>query len=375
MATAPQLGVSIFLPTHKLGRETRQDPIRLKNLLSKARKTLLSADMPAAEADAMLAPAITLVEDYDFWQHQDQGLAAFLGGDGMQHYKLPITLPEKVVVGPGFHVKPLLPVLAADGAFHVLTITADAVRLFDASRFAMVENGAVELPHDLGEVTGDVDYENPLQASPVGRPHTASISVTNSQVCGDSPEEWRKGRIVEFVRRIAAALEAYLAPRPMPLVLVADADVQGHFRKLWAFADLLAGVVEANPGAMDREALHAAAYAVVQPLLDDDRERAVTHFSGLHGSGDARAAIGIAGIVTMARQGRVDTLLLAKGIDRWGHLDKATGETEVSEGPGAGTVDLPDLAAVLALQQGGSIYMLQPDDMPAGAEAAAVLRY
>ena len=209
----------------------------------------------------MPALEMALVKDYDFWQYQDQGLAIFLDHDGMQRHKLPITLPEKVVVGPGFHVKPLLPVLAADGAFHVLTITSDAVRLFDASRFAMVENDTAELPQDLGEITGNADYENPLQASPVGGPRTASISVTNSQVYGDSPEEWRKGRLVEFVRRIAAALNDYLASRPLCFVLVADAEVQGHFRKLWTPADLLAGVVETNPAALDTAALHAAAYA------------------------------------------------------------------------------------------------------------------
>ena len=38
MTAAPQLGVSMFLPTHTLGREIRQDPIRLKNLVTKARE-------------------------------------------------------------------------------------------------------------------------------------------------------------------------------------------------------------------------------------------------------------------------------------------------------------------------------------------------
>ena len=38
MEAAPPLGVSIFLPTHVLGRATRQDPIRLKNLAAGARE-------------------------------------------------------------------------------------------------------------------------------------------------------------------------------------------------------------------------------------------------------------------------------------------------------------------------------------------------
>ena len=136
MDAAPPLGVSIFLPTHVRGAEIRQDPIRLKNLVAEARDKLLAAGLPRAEADGLLAPAAALVDDYGFWQHQDQGLALFLGDGGMHHFKVPLPLAEQALVGPGFHTKPLLPVLVADGAFHVLTITADQVRLFDASRFS-----------------------------------------------------------------------------------------------------------------------------------------------------------------------------------------------------------------------------------------------
>ena len=70
MEAAPPLGVSIFLPTHVRGREIRQDPIRLKNLAAEAREKLGAAGVGPAEADALLAPAMALVDDYVFWQHQ-----------------------------------------------------------------------------------------------------------------------------------------------------------------------------------------------------------------------------------------------------------------------------------------------------------------
>ena len=216
MDAAPPLGVSIFLPTHVRGAEVRQDPIRLKNLAADARDKLEAAGLSRVEADELLAPALALVEDYKFWQHQDQGLALFLGDGEARRHKVPLPFAEQVVVGPGFHVKPLLPVLAADGAFHVLTITADRVRLFDASRFSMAEVDSGDLPENLDEVTGEFsDYENPVQSAPVARPHTASISIGNAQVYGDSPEDWRKGQLVEYVRRVASALQDRLASSPL----------------------------------------------------------------------------------------------------------------------------------------------------------------
>lgn len=375
MDAAPNPGVSIFLPTHVRGAEIRQDPIRLKNLAAEARDKLLAAGLSRPEADGMLAPTTALVEDYKFWQHQSHGLAVFLDGAGARHHKVPLPLPEQVVVGPGFHVKPLLPVLAADGAFLVLTITADQVRLFEASRFAMAEDEGANLPEDLGEVMGEPDYENPLQAGPANRPNVTGPVVTKAQVYGDSPEEWRKGRLVEFIRRVAAALQSRLASDPVPIVLVADAETGGHFQKLAALGPLLAGVVETDPAAMEEGALHEAAYALVQPRFDEGRRAAVERFEALYGSGDARAVTGMDEVVRAAYQGRVDTLLLAEGENLWGRYDENADEVATGGEFAEAGEDLLDAAAARTLRHGGTVYVLPEDGMPEGVPAAALLRY
>jgi hypothetical protein len=64
-------------------------------------------------------------------------------------------------------------------------------------------------------------------------------------------------------------------------------------------------------------------------------------------------------VVTAAEEGRVDTLLLAEGADLPG-------------GPGE---DLVDAAATRTLQQGGAVFILPPEQMPAGEPMAAILRY
>ena len=48
LADPSPLGVSIFLPTHTRGSEVRQDPIRLKNLTSRANEELRAAGLPPA---------------------------------------------------------------------------------------------------------------------------------------------------------------------------------------------------------------------------------------------------------------------------------------------------------------------------------------
>lgn len=375
MDAKPSPGVSVYMPTHVRGVETRQDPIRLKNLIAEARQVLVASGLKAAAVDAILDPAVALVEDYGFWQHQDLGLAIFLDGGQAHIFKVPLAFEPKVAIGSAFHLTPLLPLLAADGAFHVLTITAQSVRLFEASRFSMVEGDTAEFPGSVDEVTGQPDYENPLQASPIGRPHTGGINITKSQVSGESPEDWRKANTVEFVRLIAVALERHLATRRLPVVLIADAQIHGHFQKLSDAGSLLAGVVETNPEALDVSALHAAAYDVVRPIFDEVRKRRVERLSALLGSRDAHATLDAGAIVKAAHLGRIETLMLAEGAELWGRFDEATGRISLGDQAAADGKDLLDDVAARVLRHGGAVTILALDEMPKAAPAAAVLRF
>jgi hypothetical protein len=126
-----QPAISIYLPTHLAGREVRQDPIRLKNLLSAAAKRLM-ASRRLPEINALLSPAQRLVEDGAFWrrqQHEQQGLAIFLAPGFDRVFQLPIAVHEEIMLGSYFHIKPLLPILEDAGPFWLLTISASHARL------------------------------------------------------------------------------------------------------------------------------------------------------------------------------------------------------------------------------------------------------
>ena len=375
VSSAPPLGVSIFLPTHLVGSEIRQGPIRLKNLAAEARDRLVSLGLGQAEAEAFLAPAAVLVEDHAFWQHQSQGLALFLGGEQPRCYRLPIPLAESVAVGSGFQVKPLLPLLAADGSFLVLTLTASKVGLFEASRFALAADEAAGLPQGIGDLPGEPDYENPVQASPVARPSTAPVDASNAQVYGDSPAEWKKNRRVDLVHKVATALEDRVAAKPLPVVLVADTEMAGHFRKLTTLGSRLVGVADVNPQSLDRSQLHETAYAIMRPYLDQDRKEAGERFQALSASHDPRAASDVEQVVRAAYDGRIDTLLLAEGEAVWGGYDQATDEVTTSPDFATRSEDLLEAAAVQTLQHAGSVHLMPHDQTLDHGPAAAILRY
>jgi hypothetical protein len=108
---------SVYLPTHPAGREVRQDAIRLRNLLSTATKRLVSAGERALEVEALLQPARKLVDDEEFWRYQEQGLAVFSGPGFYRVHKLPVAVPEELLISNHFGIKPLLPLLDPAGSF------------------------------------------------------------------------------------------------------------------------------------------------------------------------------------------------------------------------------------------------------------------
>ena len=86
--------VSIYMPAHRAGRETQQDPIRLKNLVGQALEGLVAAGMRAPEARERLEPAARLVEDGGFWRRQSDGLALFASGRGFRTFRLPLDFQQ-----------------------------------------------------------------------------------------------------------------------------------------------------------------------------------------------------------------------------------------------------------------------------------------
>ncbi len=136
------------------------------------------------------------------------GLALFLGDHAPQIFSIPLEVDEQVVVQRRFVVKPLLPLLAVDGHFRVWTLTDDLGQLSEAFRNAMSRMTCASLPTGVRPGKVPSDYENPVQASPVSRPHTGSVTISHAQTYGDSPTDWRKQQLIEFVREVAADVDA-----------------------------------------------------------------------------------------------------------------------------------------------------------------------
>ena len=145
--------VSMYMPTFRAGRsDVQQNPVRLKKLLREVRERLEKIGLRRTEADAYLQPAQRLLDDSSFWVNMSDGLVVFISKDYFRYYRLPIQLPELVVVANRFHVKPLFSMFVADKRFYVMAISQKIIRLLQCTRFSFSElDIAGKFPRSVAE--------------------------------------------------------------------------------------------------------------------------------------------------------------------------------------------------------------------------------
>jgi hypothetical protein len=368
VASEAQPALSLYLPTHSAGREIRQDPIRLKNLLARAGEQL-AATRRGPAIEELLAPAARLVEDDAFWQHQQQGLAIFLAPGFARIHALPIAVAEELVLGTHFHIKPLLPLTEDGGRFWLLTISARRTRLYRGSRAQLRETTGLDLPQDVAAIRGESEYQEGYNAAPAGR----HGGLAKAQAFGPAPDEMRKTELVELLHRVAAAVEPEIKRNPAPLILAASPEIRGHFREIAGWKELLSDGIDENPDALREEELHRAAYALMDERRRRARAAAVERLNSRLGTG--QAATKPADIVRAARYARIDTLFLCGDEHLWGRFDEGADRIVAHQSPLAGDTDLLDYAALMTLRQGGRVMLVDRRALPPPGLAAAILRY
>ena len=366
--------VSIYLPTHSALREVRQDAIRLRNLLSDAAKRLAAQRMRGTDIDALRQPAHKLVGDEEFWRYQQQGLAVFLGPGFERIHKLPIAVPEELAIAGHFCIKPLLPLIDSSGAFWVLTVSAGRTRLYQGSRWTFAEVAGLDLPQGLAEIWGETEYQEAHKASRVGRPPGGPAGLAKAQAFGDAPEELHKTQLIELLRRVAAAVEPVIKRQPAPVILAAEPKIQGHFREIAKWKELLPEGILEFPDSIQPEELHKKACAVFAPREDEARAEWLGRLQTLLGN-NGKATATPEEIVKAARYGRVDRLFLCGGQPLWGSFDEARDRIVAHREPRAGDGDLLDYAALMTLRQGGNVTLVDRAQLPPTGPAAAILRY
>lgn len=360
--------VSLFMPTHRRGRETEQDPIRFRNLLREAEERLLVKGLRSPDAREMLKPAQRLLQEPSFWQHQSGGLAVFLTSDEFQYYRLPLPFENLVMISKSFHLKPLLPFFASDGHFYILALSQNQVRLLEGTQHTVDEVDMESMPESIGEALQYERFEKQLQFR-TGTSGGGRSALFHGRDLGDED----KGRILRWFHKIDDELPNLLIGRKSPLVLAGVEYLFPLYKEANSYPHLLEEGIGGNPEELTPEELHTQAWPLVQPTFMEARKEAAAQYSQLADTGQASADV--QETVLAAHHGRVADLFVALDVQVWGSFDQRTDTVHVHQEPEPDDGDLLDLAAIQTILNGGTVYAVEPEQVPAQAPLAAVFRY
>ena len=355
--------VSIYLPMERRGPETRQNPLVLKVAIGEVHSLLLDAGMRRPDADAYLEPAARLVEDSDFWQHQEDGLAVLMDRRGLRSFRLPTSFERRIAVTDRFQIKPLLPILSTDGEFYVLALSHNEVRLLRGSRWRVSELELTDVPTSLKDALWYRDPETALQG------HATSAGATTLAFHGhgmgkeSSDEELRA-----FFRQVDDGIGSIITGNA-PVVLSGVGYLLPLYRDVTDLK-IAEGGVEGNPEELSAQELHDEAWPLVADLFDERRRLAQDRFESSAPDGTAWK---VTDAVTAAAEGRVETLFVPADQERWGTFDPSTLEVHVDGDEHSD--DLYDVAAAVTLGHGGDVFVVDSGEIPGSGEVAAVLRF
>lgn len=367
------LCVSIYMPTYKAGPETRQNPIRFKNLIKQAEAQL--QERHYRETSELLQPALDL-DDENFWQHQDEGLAIFVAEGFFRYYRMPLNFDELVIVGERFHLKPLMPLLTRDGEFYILALSQNQIRFFEASRYSVREVEIEGLPQSMDdalqydETAKDGQFR--ISTSKGGTANTAQ-QAGSFHGQGSPDRDDIKQDILQYFHAIDRALHNFLRDKRGPLVLAGVEYLMPIYREANSYPHLLDEGLLENPETLTPDELHAQAMPIVEPYFSQAEQAAVEYYQEMTATGktstDPKEAI------PAAFYGRVEQLFVAVGVQQWGSFDPDAMELHMHNDAEPGDEDLLNTAVVQTLLNGGSVYAVEPEKVPDSAPLAAVFRF
>jgi hypothetical protein len=367
--------VSLYMTAHRVGREQQQDPIRLKNLLNCAELELTAQGMRTPDAKALLQPGDNLLSNSDFWQHQSNGLAVFISADKFHTYRLPQPFEELCVIADHFNIKPLIPLLSSENHFYILALSLNKVRLFLGSRYTIGDIPLSDIPTSLDETLWFEEPQKHLEFHTSTSTPSASGQRSAMFHGHGAQKDDDKEKILRYFQILDKGLQEFLLAEDAPLILAGVDYLLPIYRKVNSYTNLVTEVLTGNPDELSAQELHQQAWEIVQPIFHEDRGEAFQRYQQLSGTGSELASNDLVDIVKASYYGAVETLFVALGTHQWGIYDPQDNKVKLDAEATPHNQDLLDFAAAYTLANSGTVYALEPTDLPGRESLSAIFRY
>lgn len=356
---------TITMKTHKKGEESKQDPIRFKNLINEAEIKLREKGIKEAKIDGYLSKAKSLLEEPMFWSHADRGLAIYVSKEKTNIYKLPYELEEQVYINEHFLVTPLLPMQSLDGTFTVLVVSRQQAKLLKCTRND-VEDITPEGISTSVEDYLEVDPEKQLQF------HSGSTGQKAMYFGHNANDEDKMIIVEQFFRELEKEVTQVLRERNDPLVMIGLNDNISLYKKIDNYSRTVDEAVLFNPDELSEAEIKDKGWNIIKKHFLKDMYASIDKFSEKENS---KVSNNLNDIAEATAMGRSQTVFISKGEKKWGFYDAENQTVQYSSSPKNGDVELLNWLSITAHKTGSKVYMLPKDEMPMRSMVAAAYRF
>lgn len=350
--------LSLLMPTHRHRPETAQDPIRLRNLLTEAKKRI--ADDPKVERvvrldlEGQLDRAAAQVD----FEHSEDGLLILVAPGEHHNWQLtsPSPVPDRLVVADTFLTRNLVAAKIYARPYWVLVISEDAAHLWEGSGEQLTQTEDLGFPLD----PGIPDREDAIPGPNFGI----------------KPGRQRDERLRQYYRAIDTALGKAMGHDKRPVFVVGTTSALALFDDVSEHSGEFAGRL--TQAGLDKAPAHELAERL-RPVLEEysdtlngaaldrlTKARGQKRFAG--GLGEAWEAVG---------QGRGGLLLVEEHYQAAARIegDHLTAILEDGTGGPGFEQDVVDQLIEAALDKETEVRFVPDGALADDGRVALVLRY
>ncbi|MEV6114501.1 chemotaxis protein [Streptomyces sp. NPDC052109] len=347
----PYPAVSVLTPTHRREPQNGQDPVRLRNVVTEARRRLESDPAVTRERrNDVVAQLDRALAEVDL-AHAEDGLVIFAAPGEHQVWSLARPVPERVVLSDTFLTRNLVAAQAAERPFWVLSVSADRVTLWSGGEDRVVEDRSGGFP--LERRQENFDPERQMRTG--GLPSTFSDEGTR-----------------QFLREADTAMSTVLREQPRPLYVTGEQAALSLLDEVGSAAKVAVhvphgGLAHAGPDAV---------WQALRPVLEAEARKGTTAVVRelTSARGHRTFAAGLDELWQSAREGRVRLLAVEENYratvsDLGEHLVPAErGDLDARE-------DIVDEIVEQCLETGAEVRFVPDGTLGDANGMAGVLRY
>ncbi|MEU2927350.1 chemotaxis protein [Streptomyces sp. NPDC007251] len=347
----PYPAVSVLTPTHRREPESGQDPVRLRNVVTEARRRLESDPAVTRERrNEVVAQLDRALAEVDL-THAEDGLAIFAAPGEHQVWSLARAVPERVVLSDTFLTRNLVAAQVAERPFWVLSVSADLVTLWSGGEDRVLRDRSGGFP--LERRRQNFDAERQMQI-------------------GDLKSAFRDEGTRQFLREADTAMSAVLREQPRPLYVTGEQAALALLDEVGSVAKCAVHVPRGGLAHAGPEAVWQA----LRPVLEAEARKGATAVAEelTSARGHRTYAAGLDELWQSAREGRVRLLAVEENYratvsDLGGHLVPAMpGDLDARE-------DIVDEIVEQCLETGAEVRFVPDGALGDANGIAGVLRY